>query len=47
MGLGVTTWPLYATLGWGVGVLFTYLDAYGIFGKSLTEREFERLKAQR
>lgn len=47
VGLGVTTWPLYVTLGWGVGVAFSYLDAYGMFGKSLTEREFERLKAQR
>lgn len=47
VGVGVTTWPLYVTLGWGVGVVFTYLDAYGIFGESLTEREFERLKAQR
>ncbi len=47
VGVGVSTWPLYVMLSWGVGVASSYLDAYGMFGKSLNEREFERLKAQR
>ena len=37
-------WPIWATLGWGIGLLFNYMDAYIEFGKAAIEREYEKLK---
>lgn len=37
-------WPLWTTLGWGIGLAFNYFDAYHKAGNSLEEREYERLK---
>lgn len=37
-------WPLWATLGWGVGVVFHYFGAYVYPEANSTEREYEKLK---
>jgi hypothetical protein len=37
-------WPVWPMVGWGIGLLFTYLDAYGNSKETTTQREFERLK---
>jgi hypothetical protein len=34
-------------LGWGLGLVFHYLYAYGGSTKSLAEKEYERLKNQK
>ena len=37
-------WPIWSMLGWGIGLLFQYLDAYGGGKKDLVEKEYEKLK---
>jgi hypothetical protein len=44
---GHTPWPLWVMLGWGLGLVFHYLSAYGGSTKSLAEKEYERLKNQK
>jgi 2TM domain len=39
-------WPLWTTLGWGIGLAFNYFDAYHKAGNSLEEKEYDRLKRQ-
>lgn len=39
-------WPIYATLGWGFGVLMHYLNVYKYNGNAI-EREVEKLKRER
>lgn len=41
------TWPLFATLGWGVGLAFHAFNAYFRFGNNLAEREYEKLKSKK
>lgn len=37
-------WPVWPMLGWGIGLTFSYLDAY-VFSKSdAVEKEYEKLK---
>jgi hypothetical protein len=37
-------WPVWPMLGWGIGLIFNYLDAY-VFSKSnAVEREYEKLR---
>lgn len=36
-------WPIWVTLGWGIGVTFNYIGAYTGFKDSMTEREYEKL----
>ena len=37
-------WPIFCTLGWGIGVAFNFMGAY-VFPKSTAvEKEFEKLK---
>jgi hypothetical protein len=39
-------WPIWTTLGWGIGVAFHFANAY-IFPKSnAVEREYQKLKNQ-
>lgn len=38
-------WPVWPTLGWGIGVLFNYLGAYKF--TSTVEREYEKLKREK
>lgn len=33
-------------LGWGMGLIFQYLDAYGGSKKDLVEKEYDKLKKQ-
>ncbi len=35
-------WPIWPTLGWGIGVLFNYLSVYKF--TDTVEREYEKLK---
>jgi hypothetical protein len=37
-------WPLWPTLGWGIGVVFHYFGAYVYPEDNSTEREYEKLK---
>ena len=37
-------WPLWPTLGWGLGVFFNYIDAYVYPEENSAEREYEKLK---
>ena len=44
---GPIPWPLWSSLGWGLGLAFNYLDAYGAADKqSAIEKEYEKLKAE-
>ena len=40
-------WPVWVMLGWGIGLLFQYLNAYGGDKKDLVEKEYEKLKNQK
>lgn len=42
-------WPVWPGLGWGIGVFFNYLGAYGFGGNGpmSTEREYEKLMRKR
>ena len=37
-------WPVWSMLGWGIGLLFQYLNAYGGGKQDLVEKEYEKLK---
>lgn len=37
-------WPVWSMLGWGIGLLFQYLNAYGGAKKDLVQKEYEKLK---
>lgn len=40
-------WPIWGTLGWGLGIAFQYFDAYRDGDRQdSVEREYERLKQQ-
>jgi hypothetical protein len=41
---GTIPWPIWPTLGWGVGLAFQYFDAYNKTGDTLAEKEYEKLK---
>jgi hypothetical protein len=41
-GTGSHPWPIWPTLGWGIGVLFNYLSVYKF--QNTVEREYEKLK---
>ncbi len=46
---GVNTgmpWPVWVMLGWGVGLFFQYMNAYGGDRKDMVEKEYEKLKKQ-
>ena len=43
---GGLPWPVWPMLGWGIGVAFNYLGAYGASSKGSTEREYQKLKEQ-
>jgi hypothetical protein len=40
-------WPIWPTLGWGIGIFFQYLDAYRDPKGGMVEREYEKLKKER
>ena len=38
-------WPIWTTLGWGIGLAFNFVDAYFLGDKDeMTRREYEKLK---
>lgn len=37
-------WPVWSMLGWGIGLLFQYLNAYGGAKQDLVEKEYKKLK---
>lgn len=37
-------WPMWSTLGWGVGVAFSYYDAFYGNKVEAIDKEFEKLK---
>lgn len=37
-------WPTWIMIGWGIGLLFQYLNAYGGSKTDLVEKEYEKLK---
>lgn len=40
-----SAWPIWAMLGWGLGIAFQYFDAYGPADRqSAVEQEYEKLK---
>lgn len=41
---GVIPWPLWASLGWGIGIVSHYLGAYVYPKSNSVEREYEKLK---
>ena len=45
-GPGNYFWPIWPILGWGIGILFQYLNAYQGNNVFTAEREHERLKNQ-
>jgi hypothetical protein len=43
---GGTPWPVYPTAGWGLGLAFSYFNAYGSDKDTLAQKEYERLRNQ-
>jgi hypothetical protein len=39
-------WPLWVTLGWGIGLAFNYVDAYIYPKVNSVEKEYDKLKNQ-
>ena len=37
-------WPVFPMLGWGIGVMFSYLGAYVFVKNDAIEKEYEKLK---
>ncbi|HYF32148.1 MAG TPA: 2TM domain-containing protein [Chitinophagaceae bacterium] len=37
-------WPIWVMLGWGIGIVMQYFDAYGRNREDMTEREYKKLK---
>jgi hypothetical protein len=46
MSDGMIPWPVWVTLGWGLGLFFNYRDAYGAPDHS-AEKEYEKLKKEK
>ena len=36
-------WPIWVTIGWGIGVTFNYIGAYTGFKDSMAEKEYQKL----
>ena len=43
---GDKPWPLWPTLGWGIGIVMHFLSAYVFPRENSVEREFQKLKNQ-
>jgi len=41
---GGVPWPVWPTLGWGIGIAFQYFGAYVYPRNNSTESEYEKLK---
>ena len=40
-------WPVWPTFGWGIGLAFHYLGAYGNRPYQATEKEYQKLQHQK
>jgi hypothetical protein len=40
----IVPWPVWATVGWGIGLAFSYFGAYRKNEVSAVEKEYEKLK---
>lgn len=43
---GGVPWPIFPMLGWGIGLMFSYLNAYVFTKHDSVEKEYERLKGK-
>jgi hypothetical protein len=41
-GVNHHPWPIYPTLGWGIGIVFNYFEVYKF--SNAAEKEYEKLK---
>ena len=39
-------WPIFPMLGWGIGIMFSFLGAYVFVKQDSVEKEYEKLKNQ-
>ncbi|MCA6437415.1 MAG: 2TM domain-containing protein [Bacteroidetes bacterium] len=39
-------WPVFPTIGWGIGILMQYFSAYKYNQYNAIEKEFEKLKSK-
>ena len=46
-GRGRYPWPVWSTLGWGIGLLFHFLGAYVYPKENSAEKEYEKLTRDR
>ncbi len=37
-------WPIWPTLGWGLGIAFQYYDAYNTSNNTMAQKEYDKLK---
>ncbi len=37
-------WPVWVSIGWGIGLAFDYYDSYHYDGINSTEKEYQKLK---
>ena len=37
-------WPVWPTAGWGIAILFQYIDAYSYPKENMAEKEYEKLR---
>lgn len=37
-------WPVWSMLGWGIGLLFSYLNAYALPKHNSVRKEYDKLK---
>jgi 2TM domain len=47
IGWGNVPWPLWSTLGWGVGLAFHFAGAYIFPQANSVEREYEKLRSKK
>jgi 2TM domain len=40
-------WPAWVMLGWGISLIFQYMNAYGGSKRDLVDKEYEKLKNQK
>jgi hypothetical protein len=39
-------WPVWSLLGWGIGIIYQYMNAYQHIGIFSADSEYEKLKKQ-
>jgi 2TM domain len=39
-------WPVFPMLGWGIGIMFSFLGAYVFVKHDSVEKEYEKLKSK-